>query len=231
MRHRLFRTIFGVETTAGKLFDIWLLIAILLSVLIVMLQSVPSFDAVYHNEFVVAEWIFTGLFTIEYALRIYASPKRNEYLFSFFGVVDFLSILPAYLGLLFGGIHALMIIRVLRLIRVFHVLQLLPFLENAAHMITALRQSLYKIGVFSAVVLCIVVILGAIMYVIEGPENGFTSIPQSIYWSIVTITTVGFGDITPQTYAGQFLASVIMLLGYSIIAVPTGIVAVEMSSA
>lgn len=231
LREQIHRVIFGVDTTAGKLFDIWLLILILLSVLVVMLQSVPAIDADYDKHFVTAEWIFTGIFTAEYFLRIYSSPTRRKYIFSFFGVVDFLSILPAYLSLVFGGIHALMIIRVLRLIRVFRVLALIPFLENAAHMITALKQSLYKIAVFSAVVLCIVVILGAVMYTVEGPENGFTSIPQSIYWAIVTITTVGFGDITPQTYFGQFLASVIMLLGYSIIAVPTGIVAVEMNRA
>jgi len=230
IKQQLFVTIFGTHTPSGKLFDIWLLVAILLSVTTVMLQTIPSLDREYHQEFITAEWIFTGMFTIEYFLRIYVSPNKLKYIFSFFGIVDLLAILPGYISLLVGVTQVLTIIRVLRIIRLFRVFGLNPFLENAYFMAAALQRSMYKIAVFCTVIVCLVTVLGAFMYVIEGPENGFTSIPISIYWSIVTITTVGFGDITPQTSLGKFVASIIMLLGYAIIAVPTGIVAAEMSS-
>lgn len=229
-RHQLFVTIFGTHTPAGKLFDIWLLVAILLSVLTVMLQSISSLDKLYHSEFIIAEWIFTGMFTTEYLLRIYVSPKKFKYIFSFFGIIDLMAILPAYLSLFIGVTQVLTIIRVLRIIRLFRVFGLNPFLENAYFMAAALQRSMYKIAVFCTVIICIVTVLGALMYVIEGPENGFSSIPNSIYWAVVTITTVGFGDIIPATALGKFVATIIMLLGYAIIAVPTGIVASEMTS-
>jgi voltage-gated potassium channel len=229
LRSRLYTTIFGTTTPAGRLFDIVLLIAILLSVAVILMQSVPSLDAQYHDDFILAEWIFTGLFTVEYFLRIYVTPKPFKYIFSFYGFIDMLAIIPAYLSLVIGISQALSVIRILRIIRIFRVFGLNPFLENAYFMAAALQRSLYKIAVFSTVIICLVTVLGSLMYVVEGPENGFISIPVSIYWSVVTITTVGFGDITPSTPAGQFLATMIMLLGYSIIAVPTGIVAAEIS--
>ena len=228
LRERLYRTIFGTDTPAGKTFDLILLILILLSVIVVLLESVVELRKEYQSLFLTIEWIFTIIFTIEYLLRIYSSPKPKGYIFSFFGLVDLLSILPTYLSLLLGGLQYLLLIRILRLLRIFRILKLVHFVENAELLATALKASFHKIIIFISVVVTFVIIVGAMMYVIEGESNGFTSIPKSIYWTIVTITTVGYGDITPLTNLGKLLASVVMLTGYAIIAVPTGIVTVEL---
>lgn len=192
-----------------------------------MLDSVPSLDIKYSNLFYITEWILTLLFTIEYFLRIYTVKKSSSYIFSFYGIIDFLAILPTYLGLFLVGSHYLMIIRILRLLRIFRVLKLARYVKAGRTLTNALISSRAKIIVFLEVVITVVVIVGSIMYLIEGPKNGFTSIPVSIYWAIVTITTVGYGDIAPQTIMGQTLASLLMILGYAIIAVPTGIITSE----
>ena len=231
MRKKLYRIIFESDTPAGKAFDVALLIAILLSILVVTLESVHWIMAKYNGVIKAAEWFFTILFTIEYALRIYCAPRRLRYILSFYGLIDFISILPTFLSLFVAGTQYAMVIRSLRLLRVFRVLKLTHFLGEAEVLRKALRQSAAKIIVFIGVVVTMVYIVGALMYLIEGPENGFTSIPTSVYWAVVTLTTVGYGDIAPQTIAGQMLATVVMILGYGIIAVPTGIVSVEMSRA
>ncbi|MEM6645703.1 MAG: ion transporter [Bacteroidota bacterium] len=231
VRQRTHDIIFGADTPAGKAFDVALIIAIVMSVAAVMLESIAHIAADYGPLLRVAEWGFTILFTIEYALRIYAVAKPRTYIFSFFGVVDLLAILPTYLSLLLPGTQYLLVIRLLRILRVFRVLKLVQFLEEAQLLKEALRASSRKITVFMFTVVTLVVIVGSLMYLIESPETGFTSIPRSIYWAIVTLTTVGYGDISPQTDLGQFLASIVMILGYAIIAVPTGIVTVELTRA
>ncbi|MEM1093870.1 MAG: ion transporter [Bacteroidota bacterium] len=230
-RQRLHDIIFGAETLDGKAFDVVLIIAIVLSVAAVMLESIAHIEAEYGAALRAAEWVFTILFTIEYALRIYAVAKPRTYIFSFFGMVDLLAILPTYLSLLLPGTQYLLVIRLLRILRVFRVLKLVQFLEEAQLLKQALHASRRKITVFMFTVVTLVVIVGSLMYLIEGVENGFTSIPRSIYWAIVTLTTVGYGDISPQTDLGQFIASIVMILGYAIIAVPTGIVTVELTRA
>jgi len=227
-RERLYHIIFESDTPSGKAFDIALLIAILLSILAVMLESVQNIVAEYGTTIRTMEWTFTILFTIEYFLRIYCARNRSGYLLSFYGIVDLVSIIPTYLSLVVAGTQYVLIVRSLRLLRVFRVLKLYHFLGEAEILGTALRQSAAKITVFIGTVVTMIFIIGSIMYLIEGPENGFTSIPVSIYWAIVTLTTVGYGDIAPQTVAGQLLASVVMILGYGIIAVPTGIVTAEL---
>lgn len=226
-RSRLHEIIFEADTKAGKRFDVLLFWAIGLSVLVVALESVPTFNAKYGLWFRALEWGFTGLFTIEYILRIYSVRRPWKYIFSFYGLVDLLAILPTYLGLYFISSHSLRMIRILRLLRVFRVLKLISFTKQAQQLQKALNASKQKIIVFLLTVLTLVVILGTLMYMIESPKDGFTSIPRSIYWAIVTLTTVGYGDITPQTVIGQTLASIIMITGYAIIAVPTGIVTAE----
>lgn len=228
LKQTWYEVIFQADTKAGKTFDIILLVSILLSVFVVMLDSVRELHIEYRTFFQYAEWFFTIIFTIEYAVRIYVSRKRIRYVRSFYGIIDLLSILPTYLSLILAGSHYLLVIRVLRLLRVFRILKLSRYLRASEVLAVSLKQSRYKITVFFEVVLAMVIIMGSLMYLIEGPENGFTSIPKSIYWAIVTLTTVGFGDITPQTVVGQFFASLIMILGYSIIAVPTGIISAEM---
>lgn len=228
---RLYRIIFESDTRAGWLFDVVLIGLILLSVVLVSLESVSSIAFRYETHLHVAEWVITILFTIEYLLRLLCVARRSEYALSFFGIVDLLSVIPTYLSLYFAGSQFLMVVRVLRLLRVFRVMKLARYVGAAEVLISALRASRAKIIVFLFTVLTSVVLVGAIMYIVEGPEHGFDSIPKSVYWSIVTITTVGFGDITPQTPFGQFLASLLMILGYGIIAVPTGIVTVELSGA
>lgn len=230
-KERAYITIFENDTPGGKLFDVVLLVLILASVTTVMLDSIDSIREQYSSLFSTLEWIFTVLFTIEYGLRIACSPKRRKYISSFFGIIDALSVLPSYLGLLFGGAHYLMVVRVLRLLRIFRVLKLTRYLTEADVLRSALLASRPKIIVFLGAVLTSVVIIGAVMYLVEGPENGFTNIPVSIYWAIVTLTTVGYGDIAPRTPLGQVCASVVMILGYGIIAVPTGIVSVELHEA
>lgn len=228
LREKLQEIIFEADTPAGKLFDVLLFWAIGISVVVVALDSVPSLNNKYGNLFRSIEWGFTLLFSVEYLLRIYCVQKPLKYIFSFYGLVDLLSILPTYIGLYFVGSHSFRVIRILRLLRIFRVLKLIGFTKQAQILRNALRSSRQKITVFLVTVLILVVLLGTFMYLIEGPKTGFTSIPKSIYWAIVTLTTVGYGDITPQTVLGQMLASVIMITGYAIIAVPTGIVTAEM---
>jgi len=231
LKRKLFVIIFGTDTRAGKIFDVILLWMIIISVTAVVLESVSSFREAYHQIFISVEWFFTLIFTVEYLLRIYTSPNPWKYMKSFYGIVDLLAILPTYLGLMFDQATFLLTIRALRLLRIFRVFKLGRYIKEAAVLVRALRQSMQKIIVFFGVVLTLVLILGSVMYLVEGEENGFTSIPQSIYWAIVTITTVGYGDIAPTTLLGKIMASVAMLTGYSIIAVPTGILTVEIGRA
>ncbi len=229
VRDQIYTIIFGTDTFGGKLFDIILLVAILLSVFAVMLESVESITDKYGDILFIIEWVFTIIFTIEYIARLIAVEKPSRYIFSFYGIIDFLSILPSYLSIFFTGTHMLLIIRSIRLLRVFRVFKLVRFLGEASQLGNALRSSAAKIIVFIGGVFIVVVLMGSLMYMIEGRENGFSSIPTSIYWAIVTLTTVGYGDIAPQTVLGQALASLIMILGYGVIAVPTGIVSSEIT--
>ncbi len=226
-KQTLHRIIFGVDTPAGKGFDIVLLLLILSSITILMLESVQDVNVKWAATFKKLDWIITGLFTIEYALRIWTSEKSKHYVFSFFGLIDLFSILPTYIGIIISGTHALAIIRVLRLLRVFRVLKLVQFMGEASKLKEALRTSSRKILVFLFFVMIVSVFLGTLMYIIEGREHGFTSIPRSIYWAIVTLTTVGYGDIAPQTTLGQIVAMLLMITGYGVIAVPTGLVTAE----
>jgi voltage-gated potassium channel len=226
-REKLRVIIFEADTPAGKAFDVGLLVAIVLSVIAVMFDSVASTRRVYGGVLDFAEWTFTVLFTIEYVLRLISVPQARRYATSFFGVVDVVAILPTYLSLFVPGAESLLVIRGLRLIRIFRVFKLGHFLGEASVLREALAGSRHKITVFLGVIMILVTILGTAMYLIEGEENGFTSIPVSVYWSIVTMTTVGYGDIAPQTVAGKSLAAMVMILGYAIIAVPTGIVTAE----
>ncbi len=226
---RLHEVIFEADTPAGKAFDIVLIWAILLSVAAVMLESVHSIRNLYGDALYAIEWFFTVLFTIEYILRLISVKRPTRYAASFFGIIDLLAILPTYASILVPGSQSLLTIRILRLLRIFRVFKLTAYLNEAKALTSALRASRRKIGVFLSAVLSIAVIIGACMYVIEGEKNGFTDIPTSIYWAIVTLTTVGYGDLSPQTPLGKTLASVLMIIGYAIIAVPTGIVSVELS--
>lgn len=230
-QQKLHEIIFGYTTPGGKLFDIVLLWAILLSVLAVMLESVKSLDERFGTLFLVVEWTFTVLFSLEYIARILSSPNPRKYIFSFMGIIDLLSTLPSFVGLFITGSSSLMVIRSIRLIRVFRVLKLTHFMGGANQIGNALYNSRYKITVFLGTVVCVTIIMGTVMYLVEGPENGFEDIPTSIYWAVVTVTTVGYGDIAPNTTFGQMLASLLMILGYAIIAVPTGIVTSEMVNA
>ena len=230
LRESLFKTIFESDTRVGKWFDIILIGSIVISVIVVMLDSVESISAVYGKLLFSMEWVFTVLFTIEYLLRIFCTRKPVKYATSFFGVIDLLAILPTYLSVLIPGSQYLLVIRILRVLRVFRVLKLAKFLGESEMLLQALRASRRKIAIFLFTVLTLVVVLGSLMYVIESRENGFTSIPRSIYWAIVTLTTVGYGDIHPKTGLRQALAAVIMILGYGLIAVPTGIITVEASA-
>ncbi|MEZ4722636.1 MAG: ion transporter [Flavobacteriales bacterium] len=228
IREKLYVIIFGTDTPAGKNFDIALLWAIVLSTLAVMLESVKEFQQNYGDLLIYAEYAFTALFTVEFILRLWTSRKPLGYIFSFYGIIDILSILPTYLILFVPTSAYLRVIRIFRLMRVFRVLKLARSMREADSLWNALKASRTKIGVFLFAVINIAVIMGTIMYIVEGGENGYTSIPRSIYWAIVTMTTVGFGDIHPHTGMGQFISVVLMILGYGIIAVPTGIVGVEM---
>ena len=230
-RLKLHEIIFEADTPAGKAFDVALLIFILLSVAVVMLDSVESINVKIGEYLLLSEWFLTILFSIEYILRIITTGKPSKYIFSFFGIIDLLAVIPTYLSLIFIGGHYLLVIRVLRLLRIFRVLKLARFIGASEYLMISLKESRHKIGVFLGAVLTIVTIMGSLMYLIEGSETGFTSIPRSIYWAIVTLTTVGYGDIAPATVLGQAIASMIMILGYSIIAVPTGILTVEMTKA
>ena len=231
VRARLHEIIFEADTPAGKAFDVALLLAIALSVAAVMLESVAPIRERYGRELYLVEWFFTILFTIEYLLRLFCVRYPLRYARSFLGIVDLLAVLPTYLSALLPGAQSLLVIRVIRLLRVFRIFKLTRFLGEAKTLTIALRASQHKIIVFLGAVLSIVTIMGALMYLIEGPASGFTSIPRGVYWAIVTLTTVGYGDIAPRTVVGQALASFVMILGYAIIAVPTGIVSAELVQA
>ena len=230
-RRVLHETIFEADTLKGRVFDVVLIWCICLSVCAAILESVPSVRAEYGESLYRVEWAFTILFTIEYLLRLVAVRNPVRYAASFFGVVDLLAILPTYLSLLVPGTQYILVVRVLRLLRVFRIFKLVEHLREAAVITTALRASRRKISVFLTTVLLLVIIIGTLIYVVEGEENGFTSIPVSVYWAIVTLTTVGYGDLAPKTPLGQALAAAVMIIGYAIIAIPTGIVTVEMSRA
>lgn len=228
-KQNLHEIIYEADTKAGKWFDVGLIILIIISILVVMLESVESINTHYNSILDKIEWIITILFTIEYILRIICIKKPSTYIFSLYGIIDLLATIPKYLSIFFVGTHALVALRALRLLRIFRILKLARYLGASKSLISALKASRIKISVFIASVIVLTIILGTVIYLIEGPKNGFTSIPYSMYWAIVTLTTVGYGDITPQTSLGQFVASVVMILGYGIIAVPTGIVTSEMT--
>ena len=230
-RRRLHEVIFEADTAAGKAFDLALLVAILLSVLVIMFESVPAYREAYGPALRAIEWCFTGLFTVEYLLRLCAVARPSAFARSFFGIVDLLSILPTYLSLFFAGAQSFLVIRAFRLLRIFRILKLSHYLGEADVLQDAIKASRPKITVFLIVVLNIACIMGALMYLIEGEASGFNNIPISMYWAIVTMTTVGFGDIAPKTPPGQFVAAILMLMGYGIIAVPTGIVTAEITKA
>lgn len=226
-RDKLHEIIYEADTPEGKLFDVALLIIILISIIAVMLESVASIKIIYGEELDIIEWVITIFFTLEYIARIISVKKPSSYIFSFYGIIDLLATLPKYIGLLFPGSSFLLSIRALRLLRVFRILKLVKFVGASNQLLVALNKSRVKIAVFLFSVIIVCVILGTVMYMIEGPESGFTNIPISIYWTIVTLTTVGFGDITPVTPLGQFVSVLIMILGYGIIAVPTGLVTAQ----
>jgi voltage-gated potassium channel len=228
LRQKLFVIIFGTDTPAGKAFDIALIYTILLSVVAVMLDSVDIVHQRFDLELFYLEWFFTLIFTVEYLLRIWVSQRPFRYIFSFYGLVDLLSIIPTYAALLFPGANYLLIIRLFRVLRVFRVLKLVRYSQEASLLMRAMYASRRKISVFFMTVLVICTVFGSLMFVVEGPAHGFTSIPKSIYWTIVTVTTVGYGDITPETVMGQLISTLAMLTGYSIIAIPTGIVSAEL---
>lgn len=230
-RAKLHEVIYESEKPEGKAFDIALLSCILISIFVVILDSVESLHTKYGQFFYIMEWVFTCIFTIEYILRLISIRRPLKYVFSAFGIIDLLAIIPSYLSVIIPGAQSLLVLRALRLLRIFRIFRLVHFMSELRFLSTAVISSLRKISIFILFVLTIVVILGSIIYLVEGPEHGFTSIPQSIYWAIVTITTVGYGDIAPGTPLGKVIASFIMLLGYGIIAVPTGIVTTEMALA
>lgn len=227
LKDRVYEIVFEAETPAGKLFDVVLLILILLSIVVVSLESVNTIKESFGQLLYTTEWILTILFTLEYFARIWSIERSRHYIFSFYGLVDLLSIIPTYLGLFIVGSQSLMVFRSLRLLRIFRVFKLGRYLGESKQLMYALRASRAKIIVFVSVVMTVALIMGTLMYMVEGSENGFTSIPRSFYWAVVTMTTVGYGDIAPQTVLGQTIATVLMIMGYGIIAVPTGIVTVE----
>ena len=229
LRGKTYKVIFGQEPGWGRRFDAILIVMIVLSVSAVMLDSVESLRVSHGPELHAIEWIFTVLFTLEYLFRIWCVRRARTYTLSFFGIIDLLSILPTYLSALLPGGQFLAVIRILRVMRVFRVFKLVRFLGEASVLSTALRNSRYKIAVFLITVVCVVIVVGSLMYLIEGADAGFTSIPRGVYWAVVTLTTVGYGDITPLTPVGQSLAAFVMILGYGIIAVPTGIVTAELA--
>ncbi|MBP5090560.1 ion transporter, partial [Pseudomonas chlororaphis] len=230
-RERLYVMIFQTDTVAGRRFDSILLLIILASLVIVILDSIDEVHQNYANVLAYIEWGFTLIFAIEYGLRLYCSPKPLRYAFSFYGLVDLLAIVPGILALYYSDAQYLLIIRVIRMLRIFRVLKLSPYLKQAHYLLDALRGSKQKILVFLLSVCTLVTVFGTLMYVVEGPEHGFTSIPKGIYWAIVTLTTVGYGDIVPKTVIGQIISSMVMITGYSIIAVPTGIFTAELANA
>ena len=227
-RENLHEVIFEADTPAGKLFDVGLLLTIVASVTAVCLESVPWIDARYHRELLGVEWAITVAFSIEYVLRLIAVQRPIAYARSFYGIVDLLAVIPTYLSVFFPGAQSLGVIRALRLLRIFRIFKLAQFLSEADVLVHAIRRSGRKVVLFLGTVLTLVMIMGALMYLIEGPENGFLSIPTGVYWAVVTVTTVGYGDVSPSTPPGRFLAAILMLLGYGILAVPTGIFSAEL---
>ena len=230
LKEKLFIIIFEADTRAGQLFDKTLIFLILLSLVVVVVDSIESFSSEFHFSLTVLEWIFTLIFSLEYIARVYCAKNRMQYIKSFYGIIDLVAILPTYLAMIFPELHALIDVRVLRLIRIFRIFKLTEYVTEYVHLGAALAASRRKIFVFLSGVLMIVMVLGTLMYVVEGPANGFTSIPTSIYWAISTMTTVGFGDITPKTDLGRFITSIMMLMGWGTLAVPTGIVTAELAS-
>jgi len=230
-RKAIHSVVYESATPAGKAFDVTLLFLIVTSIIIVMLDSIEHLHRDYGRIFFALEWIYTILFTVEFILRLICINKPFKYLFSFFGIIDFLSIAPTYLGLFYAGAQTLLVVRALRLLRVFRIFRLRHYVNEMQFLLGAIKGSLRKISIFMLMVFTTVIILGSVMYLVEDGKNGFTSIPDSIYWAIVTITTVGYGDISPVTPLGKFVASIIMLMGYGIIAVPTGIITTEMALA
>ncbi|RIA09997.1 voltage-gated potassium channel [Flavobacteriaceae bacterium MAR_2010_72] len=226
-RSKLHELIYEADTRAGKVFDLVLMSTIIASIILVMLESVKAIDERFHQFLNISEWVITILFTLEYIARIVSVNKPMKYILSFYGIIDFLSTIPKYLSIIFAGTHALVALRALRLLRIFRILKLARYLGASNNLVKALKASRAKISVFLFAVVIVAIILGTIMYLVEGEKNGFSNIPKSVYWCIVTLTTVGFGDIAPQTPLGQFIASLVMILGYGIIAVPTGIVSAE----
>jgi len=231
IRRKLNRIIFDTDTPAGKGFDLALVVVIIISVLAVILESIPGFNARYGPGLHQTEWIITGIFTLEYLARIWTHPKPLRYIFSFYGIIDFLAIVPTYLDLIFTGAMGFAVIRGLRLLRIFRILKITRYSSEGKIIVEALKASRYKILVFLFAVLIVVLIIGTLMYLVEGADSGFSSIPVGIYWAIVTLTTVGYGDIAPATSLGKFIASLVMILGYGVIAVPTGIVTFEIATA
>jgi len=229
LRRKLYDIIFGTESAAGKRFDVVLIYVILTSVVVLMLDSVTALNRTWGSVFAFMEWVLTVVFTVEYSVRVFCAPRRWRYICSFYGIVDFVSVLPSYLGLIYPGANYLLIVRLLRVLRIFRVLKLVRYLTEANILLRAVALSRRKILVFFLSVLVLSIVFGSLMFVVEGPKNGFSSIPISIYWTIVTITTVGYGDITPHTPLGQIIASLAMLTGYSILAVPTGIFTAELA--
>jgi voltage-gated potassium channel len=230
-REKIHSTIYESATPAGKAFDVSLLFLIVTSILVVMLDSVESLHNSYGTLFLTLEWTYTILFTLEFILRLICIRKPLRFIFSFFGIIDILSVLPTYLGLFYAGAQTLLVVRGLRLLRVFRIFKLRHYVNEMQFLLQAIKGSIRKISIFMLMVFTTVIVLGSVMYLVERGKNGFTSIPDSIYWAIVTITTVGYGDISPVTPLGKFVASVIMLMGYGIIAVPTGIITTEMAIA
>lgn len=228
LQRRIYDVIFGYESAAGRWFDLALIVLIVTSVASVLADSVASIHSQYGAALYRLEWAFTLIFTLEYALRIYSTPRKRAYVFSFYGLIDLVSILPTYLAFMFPAAAYLLVIRIMRVLRIFRILKLFRYIGEANLLYAALLQARRKIFVFLFSVVVLIVVFGALMFVIEGPENGFSNIPVSIYWAIVTITTVGYGDIAPQTSLGQFVAAVAMICGYAIIAVPTGIIGAEL---
>ncbi|MAT92111.1 MAG: ion transporter [Halioglobus sp.] len=230
-QQRFYTVIFGTETPAGKWFDICLILAIAASVVVIMLDSIADLHLHWGRLFLQIEWAFTLLFTVEYLVRVWCVPNRRAYMLSIYGIVDLLALLPTYLSLLLPQTAPLLIIRLLRILRIFRVLRMLSLLQEANHLAAALQRSARKIFVFFALMLILTTIFGCLLYVVEGPVHGFDSIPQGVYWAIVTITTVGYGDLSPQTPVGRAIAAVGMLIGYAVIALPTGIVSAELTRA
>ncbi|MEM0954940.1 MAG: ion transporter [Pseudomonadota bacterium] len=229
LQRRVYNVIFGTAPGPGRNFDLALIALILISVLVIMLDSIPSYNERFGLLFTYMEWSFTILFSVEYLVRLWCSPNRRLYALSTYGIVDLLAILPTYIALLFPAANSLQFVRILRLLRIFRVLRLLQFLNEANVLARALRNSRRKIFVFFSMMLVLMTVFGSLMYVIEGPVNGFRTIPESIYWAIVTITTVGYGDVVPHTALGRSIAAMGMLIGYAIIAVPTGIITAELA--